>query len=70
MIEHLQTILKSLRLGGMAEQLTIRCQEARANDLDYEAFLKQLVDDELCKRKDNLIARRVKSARFSQNHDP
>jgi len=64
MIEHMQTTLKSLRLGGMAEKLPIRCHEARANDLDYEAFLKQLVDDELCKRKDNLIARRVKAARF------
>jgi len=64
MINHLQTTLKSLRLGGMAERLTIRCQEARANDLDYEVFLKQLIDDELSKRKDNLINRRVKAAHF------
>jgi DNA replication protein DnaC len=64
MIDYLQTALKGLRLGGMAEQLTIRCQEARANDLDYEVFLKQLLDDEMTKRRDNLINRRVKAARF------
>jgi DNA replication protein DnaC len=64
MIDYLQKTLKSFRLGGMAERLTIRCQEARANDLDYEVFLKQLIDDELGKRKDNLINRRVKAAHF------
>jgi DNA replication protein DnaC len=64
MIENLQTTLRSLRLGGMAETLPIRCQEARANELDYEEFLKRLVDDELSKRKNNLINRRVKAARF------
>lgn len=66
MIDHLQTTLKSLRLGGMAETLLVRCHEARANDLDYEAFVKQLVDDELCKRKNNLISRRVKAAHFPE----
>lgn len=66
MIEHLQTNLKSLRLGGMAENLLVRCQEARANDLDYEDFIQRLIEDELSRRKNNLIARRVKSARFPQ----
>jgi DNA replication protein DnaC len=64
MMDHLQTTLKSLRLGGMAEMLPVRYQEARANDLDYEEFFQRLVDDELGKRKNNLIARRVKAARF------
>lgn len=64
MIDHLQSTLKSLRLGGMAETLLVRYQEARANDLDYEVFLQRLVDDELGKRKNNLIARRVNSAQF------
>ena len=53
-------------MGGMAELLPVRCQEARANDLDYEEFLRRLVDDELGKRKDNLINRRVKAARFPE----
>jgi DNA replication protein DnaC len=66
MIEHLQTNLKSLRLGGMAENLPVRCQEARANDLDYEDFIRRLIEDELSRRKNNLISRRVKCARFPQ----
>jgi DNA replication protein DnaC len=66
MIENLQTTLKSLRLGGMAEMLPVRCQEARANDLDYEEFLRQLINDELEKRRNNLINRRVKAARFPE----
>jgi DNA replication protein DnaC len=66
MIENLQTTLKSLRLGGMAEMLLVRCQEARANDLDYEEFLRQLINDELEKRRNNLINRRVKAARFPE----
>jgi len=51
MIDNLQTTLRSLRLGGMAETLPVRCQEARANELDYEEFLRRLIDDELSKRK-------------------
>lgn len=66
MIDHLQTNLKNLRIGGMAEMLPVRCQEARANDLDYEEFLRRLVDDELTRRKNNLINRRVKAARFPE----
>jgi len=64
MMEQLQTTLRSLRLGGMAAMLPVRCQEARANELDYEDFVRRLVDDEIGKRKDNLISRRVKAARF------
>jgi len=66
MIDHLQSNLKNLRVGGMAEMLLVRCQEAKANDLDYEEFLRRLVDDELAKRKNNLINRRVKAARFPE----
>ena len=66
MNEYLQTTLRCLRLGGMAEMLPIRYQEARANELDYEEFLRRLVEDELGKRKNNLINRRVKAARFPQ----
>ena len=68
MIEHLQTSLKSLRLGGMAEMLPVRCHEARANELDYEDFIQRLLDDEFSKRKDNLINRRVKAAHFPEMH--
>jgi len=63
-IELLQPRLKSLRLSGMAANLPMRYQEARSHELDYLTFLENLVDDELSRRQDNLLNRRVKRARF------
>ena len=45
MIEQMQYQLKSVRLSGMAENLNIRIQEAKANDLTYEGFLQNLLED-------------------------
>ncbi len=64
MIEQMQYQLKSVRLSGMAENLNIRIQEAKANDLTYEGFLQNLLEDELSRRKDRLLDRRMKQARF------
>lgn len=64
MIEQLQYQLKSVRLSGMAENLHIRLQEAKANDLTYDSFLQNLLDDELNRRRDRLLNRRMKQARF------
>ncbi len=64
MIEQIQYQLKSVRLSSMAENLNIRIQEAKANDLTYEVFLQNLLDDELSRRKDRLLDRRMKQARF------
>jgi DNA replication protein DnaC len=63
-METLQANLKSLRLSGMANTLPVRHQEAKANELDYLLFLEHLVDDELGRRKENLLNRRIKQARF------
>ena len=63
-MEKLQFALKSLRLSGMAKTLGHRHQEAKANDLDYLEFLERLIDDEITRRKDNLLNRRLKSAQF------
>lgn len=60
----IQQSLKSLRLSGMANTLQVRHQEAKANDLDYIDFLELLIDDEITKRKDNLLNRRMKLAKF------
>ncbi len=65
-METLQTALKSLRLGGLAKTLPVRYQEAKANDLDYLDFLDNLVTDELDRRKENLLNRRTKMAKFPQ----
>ena len=66
MIDQLQTSLKNLRLGGMAEMLPVRCHEARAQEIDDEEFIRRLVDDEFSRRKNNLASRRVKAARFPE----
>jgi len=62
----LQTALKSLRLGGLAKTLPVRYQEAKANELDYLDFLDNLITDELDRRKENLLNRRIKTAKFPQ----
>lgn len=65
-MEQLQYQLKSIRLSGMANTLPTRLQEAKANDLPHFDFLSLLVDDELTRRKDNLLNRRLKTARFPE----
>ncbi|MDD5525607.1 MAG: IS21-like element helper ATPase IstB [Smithella sp.] len=65
-MEILQNNLKGLRLSGMAKTLPVRYQEAKANELDYIQFLEQLVGDEIGRRKENLLNRRIKHARFPQ----
>jgi len=48
----------------MAEHLQVRLQEAKANDLPYDTFLQNLLDDELSRRRDRLLDRRMKQAQF------
>ena len=63
-MEQLQYQLKSIRLSAMAQALPVRVQEARANDMPHLDFLAALVEDELDKRKERLLQRRIKSAGF------
>jgi DNA replication protein DnaC len=56
--------LRRLRLSGMAEALEPRLLEARASKLSHIDFLSALVSDELQRRGDRLIGRRIKQARF------
>lgn len=63
-MEQLQNTLKNLRLGGMARTLPMRLQEAKANELDYVDFIERLLSDEIARRKDNLLSRRLKTACF------
>ena len=48
----------------MADRLSIRTQQARAENLGPIDFISLLVNDELTRRSDRLIGRRVKSAGF------
>lgn len=65
-MEQLQYQLKSIRLSGMANALPVRLQEARARELPHLDFLELLVEDELTRRRDRLLERRLKAARFPE----
>ena len=56
--------LLKLRLSGMAGGLESRILQAQAEALAPIDFLSALVSDELLRRSDRLIERRVKQARF------
>lgn len=60
----LSRALRQLRLGGMADTLETRLVEAQSEDLAPVDFLSTLVSDELVRRQDRLLKRRVKAARF------
>lgn len=60
----LQDNLKELRLSGIIDNLDIRLQEARGNQLDYAEFLELLVADELGVRSERKTSRMLKTAGF------
>jgi len=66
-MEQLQYQLKSIRLSAMAQALPIRVQEASARELPHIEFLSILVQDELDKRKERLLNRRLKAAGFPEH---
>lgn len=62
--DELDRTLRQLRLGGMADTLSARAQQARSETLGPLDFLGLLVHDELERRRDRLIERRIKEAEF------
>jgi DNA replication protein DnaC len=56
--------LRKLRLSGMADVLEVRVQGAAAERQPHIDFLSALVGDELLRRQDRLLGRRVKQAGF------
>ena len=56
--------LTTLRLGGMAQTLETRILQAQSEKLAPIDFISVLVDDELQRRGDRFISRRVKQAEF------
>jgi DNA replication protein DnaC len=63
-LSELARALRQLRLGGMAAVLETRLLEARSAALDPLDFLSTLVSDELTRRADRLLARRITQAQF------
>jgi DNA replication protein DnaC len=60
----LQRALRQLRCSGMAGALETRLREAQTEKLAPIDFLSRLVQDELVRRQDRLLERRVKQAGF------
>lgn len=56
--------LRQLRLSGMADVLETRLLHAQAEKLPPIDFLSTLVSDELLRRQDRLLGRRIKQAAF------
>lgn len=63
---HLRELLRQLRLGGLAESLEVRLQEAKASRLDHAEFLELIFQDELVVRRDRQIERHTKLAGFRE----
>jgi DNA replication protein DnaC len=63
-IIELQRSLHQLRLGGMAQTLEMRLQQAQAEPMAPIDLISCLLSDELTKRTDRLLERRRKQAGF------
>ncbi len=60
----LRRSLTTLRLGGMAQSVEARILQAQTEKMPPIDFVSALVTDELTRRTDNLVARRIKLAEF------
>lgn len=60
----LESVLRQLRLSGLAQSLPVRLQEASASRLGHAEFLELILEDELNVRRQRLLARRTKAADF------
>ncbi len=60
----LDRALRKLRMSGMAESLETRTLQAQTESMSPVDFLSSLVNDELTRRQDRLIERRIKKAGF------
>jgi DNA replication protein DnaC len=63
-LTELDRALRKLRLSGMAGTLETRLVHAQAERMAPLDFLSTLVEDELTRRQDRLLARRIKAAGF------
>lgn len=60
----LDRALRTLRLSGMAESLEARLLQAQSDRTAHADFLSTLVNDELQRRQDRLLTKRVTQAMF------
>jgi len=62
--DELDRALRQLRLGGIADSLSVRTQQAQTEKLRPLDFLSLLIHDELQRRRDRLVERHIKAASF------
>jgi len=67
-MNELDRALRTLRLSGMADSLEARLVQAQSDKSAHADFLSALVQDELVRRQDRLLNRRLKDATF-RDHD-
>lgn len=60
----LERTLKSLRLSGICQSLPARHQQALDGAMSPLEFLESLLEDEMNRRKDRLLERRIKAAKL------
>jgi len=65
-LEALGPRLRQLRFSGLQATLATRAEEARSCNLDPLEFLALLLDDELARREQESVARRIRAARFEE----
>jgi DNA replication protein DnaC len=62
----LQPRLKRLKLGGMLQTLELRLDQAQQDRLGYLEFLELLLEDEIGRRTNKALSRRITRARFEE----
>lgn len=65
-LETLLPRLRQLKLSGLREGIAARIEEARARDLDPLEFLLLVLDDEVVRRDQESVTRRILRARFEE----
>lgn len=65
-VETLLPRLRQLKLSGLREGIAARVEEARARDLDPLEFMLLVLDDELVRRDQESVTRRITRARFEE----
>ncbi len=62
----LQPRLKRLKLGGMLQTLELRLGQAHQEKLGHLEFLELMLEDEIQRRANKALARRIQRARFDE----
>ncbi len=62
----LQPRLKRLKLGGMLQTIELRLDQAHQEKLGHLEFLELMLEDEIQRRANKALARRIQRARFEE----